>query len=302
MFLLVEGKLYPDQNRDHVLKLVSRCADLLALPPVAKGIIEVTSGKNSSASNLITLIERDRVLSSGLISIANSPYFGFTKKVSTASNAVAVLGFQEVRNLILSISVVRLFDQRGSDFLEKLWRHCFAVGIATRMVAGFFKIKIEGKLFVGGLLHDIGKIFLSQFLPGKFKEMLSLLERDDCKITYHILEKNYFGICHTELGTRLLEFWTFPQDIIDAVRYHHEPSKAKMNSVFAACIHLADLICTHKAISPLGDRHFLSLEKDILPILDGLKESFTTEDLRALMMQLDLELDRQTGFVSAYKY
>jgi len=266
-----------------------------------KGVLEVTSGKNSSASNLITLIERDQVLSAGIIAMANSPYFGFSKKVTAVSNAVALLGFQEIRNLALSISVVRFFDQKGSDFQDKLWKHSYAVGVATRMVAGHFKLKIEGKLFVAGLLHDIGKIFLCEYLPAKFKEMLSILEKNDSKITYHALEKAFFGTSHGDVALRLLETWKFPQDITEAVSWHHEPSKAQSDQVLAACVHLADLICTYKSLSPLGDRHFLCLQKEILPVFQKLKESFSSEDVRALMGQLDLEIDRQSIFVSAYK-
>lgn len=297
----MEGKLYPDQNREHVFKLLSRCKELLDLPPVMKGILEVTSGKNSSASNLITLIERDKVLSAGIIAMANSPYFGFSKKVVVASNAVALLGFQEIRNLALSISVVNLFDQKGSDYLDKLWKHNYAVGLATRMVAGYFKLKIEGRFFVAGLLHDIGKIFLCEYLPGKYREMLSMLERNDGKMTYHAMERAFFGTSHTDVAAELLNSWNFPQDIMDAVIWHHEPSRAKTDRVLAACVHIADLICTYKSISPLGDRHFLSIQKEILPVLQGLKENFSSEDIRILMAQLDLEMDRQSIFVSAYK-
>lgn len=297
----MEGKLYPDQNKEHVFKLLSRCKDILDLPPVMKGILEVTSGKNSSASNLITLIEKDPVLSTGIITMANSPYFGFSKKVAAASNAVALLGFKEIRNLALSISVVRLFDQKGSDILDKLWRHSYAVGLATRMVAGYFKLKIEGRFFVAGLLHDIGKVFLCEYLPGKFREMLSMLERNDSKITYHALEKAFFGTSHTDVAVKLLETWNFPQDIMDAISWHHEPSRAQSDRVLAACVHMADLICTYKSLSPLGDRHFLSIQKEILPVLQGLRENFSSEDIRILMGQLDLEIDRQSAFVSAYK-
>lgn len=295
----MEAKLHPEQNRQHVLELLSRCTEILALPPVVQIILGVTTGRNSSAGTLATLIEKDPFLDSGLVSIANSPHFGFSKKITRVSHAVSVLGFEEIRNLVLSMSVVHLFDQKGSDYTEKLWRHSYSVGVATRMVAGFFKLKIESKYFVAGLLHDIGKIFLAQYFPDKTGEMLSILEREGGKVTYHALEEAFFGISHTEIARWLLDYWMFPTEIITAVSGHHEPSRSP--SILAACVHFADLLCTIKGLSPLSDRYFLAVDKAIVPSVMGLRPHFSTEDLFSLMDQIDLEIDRQSGFVSAYK-
>jgi putative nucleotidyltransferase with HDIG domain len=295
-------KLYPEQGREDVLKLLSRCTEILAIPHTTRLILDVTSGKSSSAGDLASLIGSDAALSAGIISVVNSPYFGFTKKVSSVSHAVTVMGFQEIHNIVLSMSVIRLFEQKGLEFAEKLWRHSFAVGVGSRMLAAHLKLKIEGKYFVAGLFHDIGKIFLAHYLPDKFKEMHAILERNDNKTTYHALEEGFFGISHAEIGKRLLEFWGFPEDIRDAVAWHHEPSKAFSCQALAACVSITDLICTVKGISPLGDHHFLTIDKNVLPLMNMLKKNFDTEDLFFLTRQLDLEIDRLNGFVSAYKF
>lgn len=297
----MEAKLYPQQNRDRILKLLSRRADILALPPVVCHVLGVTSEKNSGAGDLTFLIECDGFLSSAVLSAANSSYYGFAKKVSTVSHAVAMLGFQETQNIVLGCSVLKLFDTKGSDFAEKFWRHCFAAGVTARMLADYFRLKIEAKYFVAGLLHDIGKAFLSKFLPEKYIEMLAILQREDGKITYHALEERFFGITHAEVGARLLGSWRFPGGITDAVMRHHEPSRSQTDKTLAACVHIADLICTIKGFTSLGSRHFLTLEREILPFLKGLKENFGTEDLVSLSEQIDLEMERQDAFVSAFR-
>lgn len=297
----MEGKLYPEQNRGHILDLLSRCEDYLALPPVVQIILGVTSGRSSSATTLATLIQSDPMLSSGLVAIANSPYFGFAKKVSKVSHAVSMLGFEEIRSLVLSMSVAQLFNHKGFAHTDKIWRHSYAAGVATRMVAVFFKQKIESKFFLAGLLHDVGKLFLSQYFPERYNEMLAILDREAGSVTYHLLEKSFFGISHEEIGGRLMEFWNFPVEVVNAVQHHHAPSRAQEDMMMASFVHIADLLCTARGISPLRDRHFLSMDKKVVPLLTGLKQNFCTEDLFSLMSQLDLEIDRQNGIVSAYK-
>jgi len=297
----MEGKLRSEYTRERTLDILSKATDILALPHVVHEVLDVTSGKNSSAADLTGIIESDPALTMRILSVANSPYYGFVKKISTVSHAVVVLGFKEIQNIALSMSVVQLFDKRGSEFTEKLWRHCFAVGVVSRMMANYLNCRMDGKYFVGGLLHDVGKIFLSQYLPERFNEMLAVMERKDNKITYHMLEEEYFGISHAEVGGRLLDSWMFPQEISDAVAFHHKPSGSVNDPVFASCIHIADLLCTIKGISPLKEYYFLTIEKSILPTLQGLKEKLSTDDMINLIPQIDLEIDRQSNFVSAFK-
>lgn len=297
----MEGKFYPQQNREHILQLLSRSADILAFPPVVCHVLGVTAAKNSGAGDLTFMIECDKDLSSAVLSVANSSYYGFSKKVSTVSHAVAMLGFQETQNIVLGCSVIRLFDTKASDFAEKLWKHCFAVGVAARMLASHLRRKIEAKYFIAGLLHDIGKVFVSKFIPEKYIEMLAMLQREDSKTTYHALEERYFGITHAEIGARLLQSWGFAGEIVDAVRWHHEPSRSQTDNVLAACVHVADIICTIKGFTNLGTRHFLALEREILPLLKGLKEHFGTEDLITLSEHIDLEIERQSAFILAFR-
>jgi len=275
--------------------------DILALPHMVDEILDITSGKNSSAADLTAIIESDPVLTARILSIANSSYYGFVKKISTISHAVVVLGFQEIQNIALGMSVVQLFDRRGSEFTEKLWRHSFAVGVGTRMMAKYFNLNQDGKYFVGGLLHDVGKIFLSQYLTEVFREMISTMEKEENKKTYHVLEEEFFGISHAEVGGKLMDSWMFPQEISDAVRFHHEPSCTGADSLFASCIHIADVLCAVKGITPLREHYFLTVDRKILPAIYRIKEDFSTDDMVKLLVQLDYEIDKQSSFVSAFK-
>lgn len=297
----MDGNVYSEIDRERIIEILERAPEILTLPSVVNDILDIVSKKNSSASDLTNIIESDPALTTRILAVANSAYYGFVKKISTISHAVVVLGFHEIQNIALSMSVVQLFDRKGSEFSENLWRHSFAVGVGTRMIAQYLSRKIDGKYFVSGLLHDVGKIFLSQYLPELFGKLLSAMDEKGNNYSYHALEERIFGITHTKVGEILLTTWMFPPDIVNAVASHHAPSKAKVDPVFSAFIHLADLLCTIKGISPLKDHHFISLDQDIIPVIRDIKANFSTDDMMVLLSQLDIDIERQSSFVTAFK-
>lgn len=283
------------------MNILARAPDILTLPSIIHEIMEVISRKNSSAIDLTNIIEGDPALTTRILTVANSPYYGFVKKISSVSHAVVVLGFQEIQNIALSMSVLQMFDRKGSDFSEQLWRHCFSVGIGTRMMAKYLDLKVDGKFFVGGLLHDVGKIFISQYLNESFQRVLSVMENNGNMYSFHALEKRILGITHEEVGSILLNTWMFPADIVNAVACHHDPTSSKDAKLFAICVHLADVLCTAKGITPMKDRHFVAIDQDIVPIVQEHHGTFSTDEVVSLMGQLDIEIDRQSSFMTAFK-
>ena len=281
--------------------ILARAPDILTLPNIIHEIMEVISRKNSSAIDLTNIIESDPALTTRILTVANSPYYGFVKKISSVSHAVVVLGFQEIQNIALSMSVLQMFDRKGSDFSEQLWRHSFSVGVGTRMIAKYLNMKVDGRFFVGGLLHDVGKIFISQYLSDSFHKILSAMEENGNLYGYHALEQRILGITHQEVGRILLSSWMFPADVVNAVACHHDPMSSKEVSLFAICVHLADVLCTAKGITPMKDQHFITVDQSIVPIIQEHCSAFSTEEVTSLMGQLDIEIDRQSSFMTAFK-
>jgi len=288
-------------ERERILDILARAPDILTLPGIIHEIMEVISRKNSSAVDLTSIIESDPALTIRILTVANSPYYGFVKRISSVSHAVVVLGFQEIQNIALGMSVLQMFDRKGSDFSEQLWKHSFSVGVGTRMIAKYLNMKVDGKFFVGGLLHDVGKIFISQYLSESFNRLLSALEEDGNLYGYHALEERILGITHQEVGQILLNSWMFPAEVVNAVAFHHGPSSSKTDPLFAVCVHLADVLCTAKGITPLKDHQFITIDREVLPIIQEQRTTFTTEDIISLMGQLDIEIDRQSSFMTAFK-
>jgi putative nucleotidyltransferase with HDIG domain len=263
--------------------------------------MDVISRKNSSATDLTNIIESDPALTTRILTVANSAYYGFVKKISTISHAVVVLGFKEIQNIALGMSVLQMFNRKGSEFSEQLWKHSFSVGVGTKMIAQFLNLKIDGKYFVGGLLHDVGKIFISQYMTDAFSNLLDAIEEEGNNYSYHAVEKRIFGITHAEVGEILLNSWMFPPDVVNSVAHHHSPVLSDVDPIFAVCVHLADVLCTAKGITPLKERHFITVDRDILPIIQERRHHFSTEDIVSLMSQFDIEIERQSSFVTAFK-
>ncbi|HOJ12891.1 MAG TPA: HDOD domain-containing protein [Deltaproteobacteria bacterium] len=297
---MVEHVETPSQ-REKILAILERAPDILTLPGIIQQILEVTSRKNSSASDLTAIIESDPALTSRVIAVANSPYYGFVKKITNVSHAIVVLGFREIQNIALSMSVLKMFDPKGSEFVDQLWKHSFCVGVASRMIAEHLRLKVEGKYFVGGLLHDVGKIFFSQYVFTSFDRLLSVLWEEDTMESYHALEERMLGITHQEVARILLGEWMFPAEIVDAVACHHDPASSEVDRLFACCIHLADVICTAKGITPLKDRHFVLIDRGVLRFLEECGHTLTTSDVKSFMDRLDLEIERQSTYLSAFR-
>jgi putative nucleotidyltransferase with HDIG domain len=297
----VESNTNPGTEREHILSILNRAPEILTLPSIINEIMDVISRKNSSATDLTSIIESDPALTARILTVANSAYYGFVKKISTISHAIVVMGFREIQNIALGMSVLQMFNRKGSEFSEQLWKHSFSVGVGARMIAQYLNLKIDGKYFVGGLLHDVGKIFISQYMTETFNRLLDAIGEKGNYYSYHEIEKRLFGITHSEVGEILLTAWMFPPDVVSAVACHHCPILSKVDNTFAVCVHLADVICTAKGITPLKDRQFVTIDRDILPIIQERRHHFSTEDIVSLMSQLDIEIERQSSFMTAFK-
>jgi putative nucleotidyltransferase with HDIG domain len=297
----VKGDINPETERQRIKEILDRAPEILTLPSIINEIMDVISRKNSSATDLTNIIESDPALTTRILTVANSAYYGFVKKISTISHAVVVLGFKEIQNISLGMSVLQMFNRKGSEFSEQLWKHSFSVGVGTKMIAQYLNLKIDGKYFVGGLLHDVGKIFISQYMTDTFSNLLDAIDEEDNNYSYHAVEKRVFGITHSEVGEILLNSWMFPPDVVNAVAHHHSPVMSEVDPIFAVCVHLADVMCTAKGITPLKDQHFITVDRDILPIIQERRHHFTTEDIISLMSQLDIEIERQGSFMTAFK-
>lgn len=226
--------------------LIARLKSIPTLPTVALRVMEITANPQSSANDLMGIISPDVSLTTKILKIANSPFYGLTREISSLQHAVTVLGFKEIRNLVISSVAFESFKnlrQDGKFDINKFWRHSFYCALAAKTIAVDLKIE-SNELFVAGLVHDIGKLAMYVTFPSEFMMQLEIMNPLKIKYTAFEAEKDVFGMTHDEVGMKLLKKWMFPESLIIAVGYHHRPQEAEKKSLFPIIVHVADIL-TH---------------------------------------------------------
>jgi len=226
--------------------LIARIQSIPTLPTVAIRVMEITANPKSSANDLMDIISPDVSLTTKILKIANSPFYGLTREISSLQHAVTVLGFKEIRNLVISTVAFDSFKNLGENSkfdINKFWRHSFYCALAAKTIAVDMKIE-SSELFVAGLVHDIGKLAMYITFPSEFMMQAEIMNPLKIKYTAFEAEKDVFGMTHDEVGMKLLKKWMFPKSLLTAVGYHHRPQEADKKSNFPMIVHVADIL-TH---------------------------------------------------------
>ncbi len=207
-------------------KIFSKVDELPTLPVVLPKLLSLMESKKSDAAMIAEAISNDPALTSKVLKVANSAYYGFSQEIYSLDKAVPLLGLNMVRSLALSIGVMESLHSGGEETnhfsREELWIHSLAVATAVQeLVNATGKPKQNEHLFVVGLLHDIGKIVLDQFFSELFSRALEQ-ERNGSDFNLAVSERKIMGMDHGEVGRILLKRWKFPSIIFDPIAVHHD--------------------------------------------------------------------------------
>ncbi|MBW2250540.1 MAG: HDOD domain-containing protein [Deltaproteobacteria bacterium] len=209
----------PPNNIDD---LVNKIEELPPLPSVASQIIRLLSDPNSSPEELETLIGQDQALVAKLIKVSNSVLFAGYQKIASLQRALTRLGVRTVKNLVLVASAHNFFPQNNSRigiWSQILWHHSVECGMAARRIAMRVGYNDPEEAFVGGVVHDIGKLVIMLKLSDKFQQIQKLKEKNN--LADIEIEKQVIGYDHQAIGEILLKKWNMPATIQTCVRYHH---------------------------------------------------------------------------------
>jgi putative nucleotidyltransferase with HDIG domain len=234
----------PEAMRAHIDRTVG---DLPALPTVVSRVLTLTDDPNSTAAELQKVVSSDQALCGKIVRVVNSAFYALPAPVASISHAVMILGMRQLRNLTLSLAAMSLVKARGSRMAEhqsRFWHHSFAVGAAARAIAQQKRpgSDVEDDAFTGGLLHDLGRLFLLGYFSDFYEQISNYSSEEHVSILS--AERNLIGIDHMEIGSRLASHWNFPPSLSTIIATHHDPALATEHYDLVACVHVADHLVT----------------------------------------------------------
>jgi HD-like signal output (HDOD) protein len=212
--------------------LVNRCSVLPSVPALYSEIIEALQDPETDVDTIGAIVVKDVAMTAKILKLVNSAFFGLGHEISSPSEAVAYLGTDTIKSLIL---VTHAFSnsaavQLNGFSIESLWTHSLAVASAAKTVAFYEGAdrKLIDEAYVAGLLHDVGKLVFAVNLPQEYQQALDLAREH--KIAMNVAEKQIFGADHADVGGYLLGLWGLPVPVVEAIVLHHSPNFTLLKS------------------------------------------------------------------------
>ncbi len=225
--------------------------------PILQEVEAVLADPQSSLMHVGAVIENDPDLTARLLRLGNSSFYGFPTRLETVSEAISLIGIQQVQDLIVASNVVDTFSGVNPEFvnMESFWRHSLACGIGARILAMQKRMPKPEKFFVAGLLHDAGRLVLYSQAPHIAQQIFERTRQK--RMLLREAEVEVLGFDHAQIGEALLRTWLYPANLVHAVANHHRPLNSDAFRMEAAIVHLADSLVNAMQIGTSGE-HFVS--------------------------------------------
>lgn len=269
--------LTPEQRKARLEEIVSGIQGLPTLPTMLTEINKMMMDPSTTAKQMGALISSDPSITSKILRVVNSSFYGFPSRITTITHAIVILGFNTVKSIVLSVSVFGSLNSEDTDSfnMTQFWEHSIGVGACTKVVAARTGFSAPEEFFIAGLLHDVGKIILRQHLPDDFEKALAIVRERG--VPLRVAEEEVFGINHAEIGGHLLETWKLSKGLVNTIRYHHNPGLAGDETKVASIVHMGDILARCLCLGNGGDPYVpaiadsaweaLGLDEDIFPSL-----------------------------------
>ncbi|MFH2064654.1 MAG: HDOD domain-containing protein [Pseudomonadota bacterium] len=270
-----------ESENQKIAVLSAKIKSFPSLPSVVNHVLKITADPKSTVEELIRAISPDLALHTAILKISNSAFFGRMRKVSSLKQALMVLGFSEIQNIVLSKAVFNSFKSIRSDSLfpiRKFWEHSFLCGLAAKIISNDLSEE-SNDFFVAGLIHDIGKLVILMAMPDDFR----MIVRQSDPHSLHTIdaEMEIIGATHDRIGSSLLTRWMFPENLVKAVGFHHQPEKAPGNRLFPGIVHTANRL-SHMIPFPENKSDSKDMENEFSNIIHTSKLSGLDFSLKML--------------------
>lgn len=293
-----ENEISPGKPKDNhvpekpvdVNALLESDLKLPSLPTIFFEINAASQNPRFSGKDIADIVSKDPSLSATLLRIINSAFYGFSEPVESLPYAAMALGSRQVCFLALGITVINYFKgmPSGSINMDSFWRHSVACGITAQTLASHVKGVNGERLFIGGLLHDIGRLVFYSAYPDA--SVTAFAQTGKLKLMLYQVEPKYFGVTHARFGALLAKKWNFSLDIAKLVAHHHDNFKAKPDREVAA-VYFANWLVNALRIGSAGDLYLPKLNMAAWQALE-----FSPSGLAHVIRQVDRQTTEAVRF------
>lgn len=268
--------------------LVGAVDDLPTIPIVATKVLQLLDDPDVSVEDIADLMLTDQVMTARVMKLLNSPVYRPAQEITSLKRALVYLGLRHVRELALTTSVIDVFDgNTGALDLNAFWEHSFGVGMVSKIIAQKIGYQDLEKAYISGILHDLGEVFLSNFLREPFLAVLEHIKVHPVKLVD--AEAELLGTTHCEIGLSMARKWNFPEAYCDVIAHHHAPGEATVDPILCAIVNLSDLFCSVRELN-YGGLEWISFnlsEEEAWTILKNESPGLATMDVERFCYELD---------------
>lgn len=282
----------------NVQKLIET-QEFATLPNVASRVLGLLEDDNVDIRDISRVIETDPSLTLKLLRVANSPLYATRTEVTSIHQAIITLGLSRLTNIVLGVSIFSKFlmnsQKSVAELMEKFWWHASCTGMVAKSLATKLNKFYKENEFIGGLLHDIGKLAMLQYDANMYLEVVKLVKKGAVDVE---AENDIFGATHVEVGSEIAKLWKLPRELTNIITYHNEPDTAPENNDLIAVIRLPDLLCEvwdagfYEGISMLDIEKTLAWQV-LVDKFDELKDL----DVEVFTMELEEDFKRSAAFL-----
>ncbi|MGD2098075.1 MAG: HDOD domain-containing protein [Desulfobacterales bacterium] len=210
------------------------------MPTTAAKLLPLLEDSDSTAAEIESILKYDPGLTANILKLTNSAYFGIPTRISSVRQAIVLLGWKRLLQVVMTICMSPLMNKTipGYDLPRgALWHHSIAVSVAAEVLVNALKIPDADEVFTAALLHDVGKLILGGFVKEDIEQIEDMVSKG---ITFDVAESMVLGTNHAEIGGQILDKWSFPSELVSAVQWHHDPEACEESCNLSDIVHVAN--------------------------------------------------------------
>jgi len=282
---------------DQVIKKIDKLPELFHVAVKVSRMLEDPEVNAQALANTISL---DQALTTQILKLCNSAHYGFSKNITSIHDAIVKMGFKTLKSLVfMAVSHGSLSQEVKGYGLEKgdLWRNSISCAVYAQKLAVITKYKDPELAFTAGLLRDIGKLMIHEYVGTGYNDIVNVVNSQN--ISFSEAETKILGFNHSEIGSTMAQKWNFPEVLVDVIKYHHIPESAMelgcKDIKLVSIIHVADSISMMLGSGIGSDGMMYNFSLKSLENINIKKDSLNIEEILAEMVELSPEIESMLG-------